>query len=171
MAGLVRGCVLAQTHGERLHVCRSSLSGCPRATSAMKKAKLSGEQMLTIRQRASNGNRPAHSTPHAHPHPHPRAPDELQPGSLASASPWQAQHRTAFLRDKVGPASEWERPLPAPQRVSCGQLQQRWSLCSMWPPLWAGTHPTSSSRNLAPQTTTCGPSLTREAARVMMSVS
>uniref|UniRef100_G1M8F3 Myelin transcription factor 1 like n=1 Tax=Ailuropoda melanoleuca TaxID=9646 RepID=G1M8F3_AILME len=32
-----------------------SLSGCPRATSAMKKAKLSGEQMLTIRQRASNG--------------------------------------------------------------------------------------------------------------------
>lgn len=35
-----------------------SLSGCPRATSAMKKAKLSGEQMLTIRQRASNGERP-----------------------------------------------------------------------------------------------------------------
>ncbi|XP_022417166.1 myelin transcription factor 1-like protein isoform X10 [Delphinapterus leucas] len=32
-----------------------SLSGCPRATSAMKKAKLSGEQMLTIRQRASDG--------------------------------------------------------------------------------------------------------------------
>uniref|UniRef100_A0A8C3PBS2 Myelin transcription factor 1 like n=1 Tax=Chrysemys picta bellii TaxID=8478 RepID=A0A8C3PBS2_CHRPI len=32
-----------------------SLSGCPRATSAMKKAKLSGEQMLTIKQRASNG--------------------------------------------------------------------------------------------------------------------
>ncbi|NXX96018.1 MYT1L protein, partial [Centropus bengalensis] len=31
-----------------------SLSGCPRATSAMKKAKLSGEQMLTIKQRASN---------------------------------------------------------------------------------------------------------------------
>lgn len=36
-----------------------SLSGCPRATSAMKKAKLSGEQMLTIRQRASNGERPS----------------------------------------------------------------------------------------------------------------
>lgn len=34
----------------------NSLSGCPRATSAMKKAKLSGEQMLTIKQRASNGN-------------------------------------------------------------------------------------------------------------------
>uniref|UniRef100_A0A803TAF9 Myelin transcription factor 1 like n=1 Tax=Anolis carolinensis TaxID=28377 RepID=A0A803TAF9_ANOCA len=32
-----------------------SLSGCPRATSAMKRAKLSGEQMLTIKQRASNG--------------------------------------------------------------------------------------------------------------------
>ncbi|XP_048660873.1 myelin transcription factor 1-like protein isoform X14 [Marmota marmota marmota] len=32
-----------------------SLSGCPRATSAMKKAKLSGDQMLTIKQRASNG--------------------------------------------------------------------------------------------------------------------
>ncbi|XP_072417126.1 myelin transcription factor 1-like protein isoform X5 [Chiloscyllium punctatum] len=32
-----------------------SLSGCPRATSAMKKARLSGEDMLTIKQRASNG--------------------------------------------------------------------------------------------------------------------
>ncbi|XP_064411463.1 myelin transcription factor 1-like protein [Latimeria chalumnae] len=32
-----------------------SLSGCPRATSAMKKARLSGEEMLTIKQRASNG--------------------------------------------------------------------------------------------------------------------
>ncbi|MGH0154049.1 UNVERIFIED_CONTAM: hypothetical protein FKN15_026179 [Acipenser sinensis] len=31
------------------------LSGCPRATSAMKKARLSGEEMLTIKQRASNG--------------------------------------------------------------------------------------------------------------------
>uniref|UniRef100_W5NKX7 Myelin transcription factor 1 like n=1 Tax=Lepisosteus oculatus TaxID=7918 RepID=W5NKX7_LEPOC len=34
---------------------RSSLSGCPRATSAMKKARLSGVEMLTIKQRASNG--------------------------------------------------------------------------------------------------------------------
>ncbi|MGH0114389.1 UNVERIFIED_CONTAM: hypothetical protein FKN15_005871 [Acipenser sinensis] len=32
-----------------------SLSGCPRATSAMKKARLSGEEILTIKQRASNG--------------------------------------------------------------------------------------------------------------------
>ncbi|XP_075454390.1 myelin transcription factor 1-like protein isoform X3 [Ascaphus truei] len=32
-----------------------SLSGCPRATSAMKKARLSGEEMLTIKQRAPNG--------------------------------------------------------------------------------------------------------------------
>ncbi|XP_066571191.1 myelin transcription factor 1-like protein isoform X3 [Amia ocellicauda] len=32
-----------------------SLSGCPRATSAMKKARLSGVEMLTIKQRASNG--------------------------------------------------------------------------------------------------------------------
>uniref|UniRef100_A0A6I8S1J7 Myelin transcription factor 1-like n=1 Tax=Xenopus tropicalis TaxID=8364 RepID=A0A6I8S1J7_XENTR len=32
-----------------------SLSGCPRATSAMKKARLSGEEMLTIKQRATNG--------------------------------------------------------------------------------------------------------------------
>ncbi|PKU45032.1 hypothetical protein llap_4663 [Limosa lapponica baueri] len=39
----------------RCTVVASSLSGCPRATSAMKKAKLSGEQMLTIKQRASNG--------------------------------------------------------------------------------------------------------------------
>ncbi|KAG9347350.1 hypothetical protein JZ751_004917, partial [Albula glossodonta] len=32
-----------------------SLSGCPRATSAMKKARLSGVEMLTIKQRASKG--------------------------------------------------------------------------------------------------------------------
>ncbi|XP_061415729.1 myelin transcription factor 1-like protein isoform X12 [Lethenteron reissneri] len=32
-----------------------SLSGCPRATFAMKKAKLSGEEMMTIKLRASNG--------------------------------------------------------------------------------------------------------------------
>ncbi|KAI4898463.1 hypothetical protein NFI96_011940 [Prochilodus magdalenae] len=32
-----------------------SLSGCPRATSAMKKARLSGVEMLTIKQRPSNG--------------------------------------------------------------------------------------------------------------------
>uniref|UniRef100_A0A8C9TWZ4 Myelin transcription factor 1 like n=1 Tax=Scleropages formosus TaxID=113540 RepID=A0A8C9TWZ4_SCLFO len=32
-----------------------SLSGCPRATSAMKKARMSGVEMLTIKQRASNG--------------------------------------------------------------------------------------------------------------------
>ncbi|XP_043926261.1 myelin transcription factor 1-like protein isoform X3 [Protopterus annectens] len=32
-----------------------SLSGCPRATSAVKKARLSGDEMLTIKQRASNG--------------------------------------------------------------------------------------------------------------------
>ncbi|KAL0969288.1 hypothetical protein UPYG_G00225060 [Umbra pygmaea] len=32
-----------------------SLSGCPRATSAMKKARLSGVELLTIKQRASNG--------------------------------------------------------------------------------------------------------------------
>lgn len=34
----------------------SSLSGCPRATSAMRKARLSGVELLTIKQqRASNG--------------------------------------------------------------------------------------------------------------------
>lgn len=33
----------------------SSLSGCPRATSAMKKARMSGVEMLTIKQRASKG--------------------------------------------------------------------------------------------------------------------
>ncbi|XP_048831226.1 myelin transcription factor 1-like protein isoform X2 [Brienomyrus brachyistius] len=32
-----------------------SLSGCPRATSAMKKARMSGVEMLTVKQRASNG--------------------------------------------------------------------------------------------------------------------
>ncbi|XP_031436346.1 myelin transcription factor 1-like protein isoform X3 [Clupea harengus] len=32
-----------------------SLSGCPRATSAMKKARLSGVEMLTLKQRPSNG--------------------------------------------------------------------------------------------------------------------
>ncbi|KAM4040660.1 myelin transcription factor 1-like protein isoform 8-T10 [Anomaloglossus baeobatrachus] len=32
-----------------------SLSGCPRATSAMKKARLSGEEMMTVKQRATNG--------------------------------------------------------------------------------------------------------------------
>uniref|UniRef100_A0A3P8T5G5 Myelin transcription factor 1-like, a n=1 Tax=Amphiprion percula TaxID=161767 RepID=A0A3P8T5G5_AMPPE len=32
-----------------------SLSGCPRATSAMKKARMSGVEMLTIKQRASKG--------------------------------------------------------------------------------------------------------------------
>ncbi|KAL3048944.1 hypothetical protein OYC64_008428 [Pagothenia borchgrevinki] len=32
-----------------------SLSGCPRATSAMRKARLSGVEMLTIKQHASNG--------------------------------------------------------------------------------------------------------------------
>ncbi|KAG9336186.1 hypothetical protein JZ751_002533 [Albula glossodonta] len=31
------------------------LSGCPRATSAMKKARMSGVEMLTIKQRANNG--------------------------------------------------------------------------------------------------------------------
>lgn len=36
-----------------LHVC--SLSGCPRATSAMKKARMTGVEMLTIKQRASKG--------------------------------------------------------------------------------------------------------------------
>ncbi|CAG14113.1 unnamed protein product, partial [Tetraodon nigroviridis] len=35
----------------------SSLSGCPRATSAMRKARLSGVEMLTIKQQCtSNGN-------------------------------------------------------------------------------------------------------------------
>lgn len=43
-------------------VAASSLSGCPRATSAMRKARLSGVEMLTIKQqRASNGNRNYHS--------------------------------------------------------------------------------------------------------------
>ena len=32
-----------------------SLSGCPRATSAMKKARMSSVDMLTIKQRASKG--------------------------------------------------------------------------------------------------------------------
>ncbi|XP_069091960.1 myelin transcription factor 1-like protein isoform X3 [Pleurodeles waltl] len=32
-----------------------SLSGCPRATSAMKKARLSGDEMLTVKHRATNG--------------------------------------------------------------------------------------------------------------------
>ncbi len=32
-----------------------SLSGCPRATAAMKKARLSGVEMLTIKQQTSNG--------------------------------------------------------------------------------------------------------------------
>jgi len=36
-----------------LYVC--SLSGCPRATSAMKKARMTGVEMLTIKQRASKG--------------------------------------------------------------------------------------------------------------------
>lgn len=49
-----------------LLVCASSLSGCPRATSAMRKARLSGVEMLTIKQqRASNGNLPLTTT---HPH-------------------------------------------------------------------------------------------------------
>ncbi|XP_068573621.1 myelin transcription factor 1-like protein isoform X4 [Cebidichthys violaceus] len=34
---------------------RWALSGCPRATSAMKKARMSGVEMLTIKQRASKG--------------------------------------------------------------------------------------------------------------------
>lgn len=39
-----------------LLVAACSLSGCPRATSAMRKARLSGVEMLTIKhQRASNG--------------------------------------------------------------------------------------------------------------------
>lgn len=33
----------------------SSLSGCPRATTAMKKARMSSVEMLTIKQRASKG--------------------------------------------------------------------------------------------------------------------
>lgn len=33
-----------------------SLSGCPRATAAMKKARLSGVEMLTIKQQSNNGN-------------------------------------------------------------------------------------------------------------------
>lgn len=48
-----------------LLVVVSSLSGCPRATSAMRKARLSGVEMLTIKpQRASNGN----SNHPTHPH-------------------------------------------------------------------------------------------------------
>lgn len=35
----------------------SSLSGCPRATTAMKKARMSSVEMLTIKQRASKGPR------------------------------------------------------------------------------------------------------------------
>lgn len=35
----------------------SSLSGCPRATTAMKKARMSSVEMLTIKQRASKGQR------------------------------------------------------------------------------------------------------------------
>lgn len=38
-----------------MRVFDSSLSGCPRATSAMKKARMSGVEMLTIKQRASKG--------------------------------------------------------------------------------------------------------------------
>ncbi|XP_043837827.1 myelin transcription factor 1-like protein isoform X7 [Dromiciops gliroides] len=57
------GCPRAKKSGIRIAQSKEdkedqepiSLSGCPRATSAMKKAKLSGEQMLTIKQRASNG--------------------------------------------------------------------------------------------------------------------
>lgn len=41
----------------------TSLSGCPRATSAMKKARMSGVEMLTVKQRASNGNPARYSTP------------------------------------------------------------------------------------------------------------
>lgn len=45
-----------------LSLLASSLSGCPRATSAMRKARLSGVEMLTIKQqRASNGNYNYHS--------------------------------------------------------------------------------------------------------------
>lgn len=36
----------------------SSLSGCPRATTAMKKARMSSVEMLTIKQRASKGQTP-----------------------------------------------------------------------------------------------------------------
>lgn len=39
----------------RICVSLSSLSGCPRATSAMKKARMTGVEMLTIKQRASKG--------------------------------------------------------------------------------------------------------------------
>lgn len=43
----------------------SSLSGCPRASSAMRKARLSGVEMLTIKQqRSSNGNRHHTILPH-----------------------------------------------------------------------------------------------------------
>lgn len=77
-----------------------SLSGCPRATSAMKKAKLSGEQMLTIRQRASNGN--ATRVPRLRPA-QPRATVLRQPGgtglSLSTSQPsW------AVVFPKVSPA-------------------------------------------------------------------
>lgn len=49
-----------------LLVAVCSLSGCPRATSAMRKARLSGVEMLTIKQqRASNGN---YNQTTAHPH-------------------------------------------------------------------------------------------------------
>ncbi|XP_032817676.1 myelin transcription factor 1 isoform X4 [Petromyzon marinus] len=42
-------------HASGTFLSHRSLSGCPRATSAMKRAKLSGEEMMTIKLRASNG--------------------------------------------------------------------------------------------------------------------
>ncbi|XP_013878095.1 myelin transcription factor 1-like, a isoform X3 [Austrofundulus limnaeus] len=53
-SGHVSGSFL--THRRCLyHPLVLSLSGCPRATSAMKKARMSGMEMLTIKQRASKG--------------------------------------------------------------------------------------------------------------------
>lgn len=65
-----------------------SLSGCPRATSAMKKAKLSGEQMLTIRQRASNGNGPPPAPPPPSSRPGPSCKGVSGHSRLSRASPW-----------------------------------------------------------------------------------
>lgn len=76
-----------------------SLSGCPRATSAMKKAKLSGEQMLTIRQRASNGNCP---------------PAPPRPGGLSR--PWpqvaRASHDRGWREPAAGLSTKREGGLP-----------------------------------------------------------
>ena len=58
----------------------------------MKKAKLSGEQMLTIRQRASNGEQPpAAARGPSTPGPAPPMPPEPQAPDQGSAPAWTAR--------------------------------------------------------------------------------